>query len=60
MDDRVLRKVIRDTELIKMERMAAAISDNRYRDLWKEIEKIKGRNTLCSNNVDGKSVVRKT
>ena len=31
---RVLRKVIRDTELIKMERMAAAISENRYRDLW--------------------------
>ena len=25
-----------------------------YRDLWKKIKKIKGRNTLCSNNVDGK------
>ena len=22
--------------------------------VWKEIKKIKGRNTLCSNNVDGK------
>ena len=37
-----------------MERMASAISDNRYRYLWKE-KKIKGRNAVSANIVDDKS-----
>ena len=36
-----------------MERMAEAIADNRIRDLWKEVKKIKGRNNVSPANVDG-------
>ena len=37
--------------------MGAAICDNtcRYRDLWKDVKKIKGKNNLCANVVDGLS-----
>ena len=33
--------------------MADAIVDNRTRDLWKEVKKIKGRNNASPANVDG-------
>ncbi len=36
-----------------MERMAEAISDNRTRDLFKELSKVKGRNNFAPSNVNG-------
>ena len=39
--------------MVKMEKMAEALSKNNYRDLWKEVKKIKARNrTTC---IDGHS-----
>ncbi len=38
-----------------MERMASAIANNRTLDLWKEIKKIKCRNNVTSDSVDGAS-----
>ncbi len=44
---------MKNCDKILMERMAEAISDNRTRDLFKELSKIKGRNKFAPNNVDG-------
>lgn len=54
---RALRHVIKDGDSIKMERMAQAIIDNRTRDLYTEVRKIKGRNNFAPANVDGYSNV---
>ena len=52
---RALKRIIRECELVKIERMAEALSRNNYRDLWKEIKKIKGRNKNCSRCIDSQS-----
>ena len=52
---RAVRKVIRDSDMLRMESMGAALCDNRYRDLWKEVKKLKGKTNLCANIVDGLS-----
>ena len=49
------QKVIRESDMVKMEKMAEALSKNNYRDLWKEVKKIKGRNRTCTNCIDGHS-----
>ena len=48
-----VRQVLKESNVIRMERMADAIVDNRTRDLWKEVKKIKGRNNASPANVDG-------
>ncbi len=50
---RAVRYVMNNSDRIKMTRMAEAISENRDRDLWSEICKIKGRNNKLPTNVDG-------
>ena len=50
---RAVRQVLKESNVIRMERMADAIVDNRTRDLWKEVKKIKGRNNVSPVNVDG-------
>ena len=52
---RAVKKVIRESDMVKMEKMAEALSKNNYRDLWKEVKKIKGRNRTCTNCIDGHS-----
>ncbi len=49
---RAARNVMKNCDKIRMERMAEAISDNRSRDLFKELFMIKDRNNLASSNVD--------
>ncbi len=44
---------MKNCDKVHIERMAEAISDNRTRDLFKELSKIKGRNNLAPSNVDG-------
>ena len=36
-----------------MERMAEAIENNRTRDLWEEVNRMKGRNRFVATNIDG-------
>ncbi len=43
---------MKNCDKIHMERMAEAISDNRTRDLFKELSKIKGRNNFAPSNID--------
>ncbi len=44
---------MKNCDKIRMERMTEAISDNRTRDIFKKLSKIKGRNNFAPNNVDG-------
>ncbi len=48
-----VRKVIKNENLIRSEKMAEAIVDNRSRDLMREARKIKGNNNLKPGNIDG-------
>ena len=41
---KAVRGVIKQGDIIRTSKMAEAICDNRYRDLWAEVRKIKGRN----------------
>ncbi len=50
---RLIRFIRKNCDKIHMERMAEAISNNRTRDLCKELSKIKGRNNSAPSNVDG-------
>jgi hypothetical protein len=50
---RAIRHIMKNSDNIRMERMAEAIADNRSRDLWKEVKKIKGRNNFAPANIDG-------
>ena len=52
---RAVKQVIRESDMVKMEKMAEALSKNNYTDLWKEVKKIKGRNGKCTNCIDGHS-----
>ncbi len=53
MNHRAIRHVLKDNDIIRMERMAETIADNRTRDLWKEVKMIKARNnvTYASFNI---------
>ncbi len=44
---------MKNCDKIFIERMAEAILDNRTRDLFEELSKIKGRNNFAPSNVDG-------
>ncbi|KAG1676891.1 SCO-spondin [Nymphon striatum] len=50
---RAIRRIMRDNNKIRMERMTEAIVKSRTRDLWKEVRKIKGRNGAISASIDG-------
>ena len=50
---RAVKKVKKDRDNVRMEKMAEAISNNNMRDLWSEISKIKGRNNIVASNIDG-------
>ena len=50
---RAIRQIVKDSEKIRLERMAEAIADNRTRDLWNEVRRIKGRNNIAPCKVDG-------
>ena len=44
--------VLRNQEKLSAERMAEALSENRARDMWTEIKKVKGGSRLGPNQVD--------
>ncbi len=44
---------MKNCDKIRMERMAEVIFDNRTRDPFKELSKIKSRNNFAPSNVDG-------
>ena len=48
-----IRQIIKRDDLIRTTRMAEAICDNRTRDLWAEVRKIKGRNKCQPSSIDG-------
>jgi len=48
-----LRQVHRDNTEIINNRIAAALSDNRHRDLWSEIKRIRHNKSTVSCFVDG-------
>jgi exonuclease III len=50
-----VRFVKRNADMIKMEKMAEAISCNNSRDLWKEVKSVKGSNSTLSSCIDGVS-----
>ena len=50
---RAVRNVIRESDKIRMEKMAEAILGNKSRLFWSEVNKIKGRNNVQSGIVDG-------
>ncbi len=50
---RAVRSILKNRNLIKSEKMADAIADNRTRDLVKEARKIKSRYNFKPTNVDG-------
>ena len=50
---RAIRHTVKDQDKFRMTKMAEAISENRRRDLWKEVKKIKGRNNFSPSHVDG-------
>ena len=50
---KAVREILRKNDVLKMERMADAISNNKSRDLWKEVKKIKGRNCNIAGSIDG-------
>ena len=50
---KAVRQVLRNADVTRMERMAQALSENRSRDLWKEVKKIKGRNNIMPCSIDG-------
>ena len=44
---------MREDDIIRTTTMAEAISENRNRDLWSEVRRIKGRNQFLPSNIDG-------
>ena len=50
---KAVRGVIKQGDIIRTSKMAEAICDNRYRDLWAEVRKIKGRNKFLPSSIDG-------
>ena len=50
---RAVRHIMREDDIIRSTKMAEAISENRNRDLWSEVRRIKGRNKFLPSNIDG-------
>ena len=50
---RAVRHIIREDDRIRTTKMAEAISENRNRDLWSEVRRIKGRNKFLPSSIDG-------
>lgn len=50
-----VRFVVKNNNIIRSQKMAEAIADNRTRDLFKEAKKIKGRCKFNPSNIDGAS-----
>jgi len=50
-----IRKARKNEADIVNERFAAALSENRSRDFWKEVKRIRGRSSNISNTVDEQS-----
>jgi hypothetical protein len=49
---KAVRTVKRQSQSIRMSKMGECISNNNSRDLWKEVKRIKGRNSVLPNNID--------
>ena len=50
---RAVRHIMREDDRIRTTKMAEAISENRNRDLWSEVRRIKGRNKFLPSSIDG-------
>ena len=50
---RAVRHIMREDDRIRTPKMAEAISENRNRDLWSEVRRIKGRNKFLPSRIDG-------
>ncbi len=53
----VIRHVEKNSNAIKMQKMAESLLDNRSRDMWAESRKIKGRNNTLPCWIDGGNVI---
>ena len=49
---RAVRHIMRESDRMCTTKMAVAISENRSRDLWSEVRRIKGRNEFLPSSVD--------
>ena len=50
---RAVRHIMREDDIIPTTKMAEAVSENRNRDLWSEVRRIKGRNKFLPSSIDG-------
>ena len=50
---RAVRHMMREDDRIRTTKLAEAISENRNRDLWSEVRRIKGRNKFLPSSIDG-------
>ena len=50
---RAVRHIMREDDIIRITKMVEAISENRNRDLWSEVRRIKGRNKFFPSSIDG-------
>ena len=50
---RAVRHIMREDDRIRTTKMAEAISENRNRDLWSEVRRIKSRNKFLPSSIDG-------
>ena len=50
---RAVRHIMREDDRISSTKMTEAISENRNRDLWSEVRRIKGRNKFLPSSIDG-------
>ena len=50
---KAVRHIMREDDIIRTTKMAEAISENRNRDLWSEVRRIKGRNQFLPSSIDG-------
>ena len=49
---KAVRHIMREDDRIRTTKMAEAISENRNRDLWSEVRRIKGRNKFLPSSID--------
>ena len=50
---KVVTHIMREDDRIRTTKMAEAISENRNRDLWSDVRRIKGRNKFLPSSIDG-------
>ena len=50
-----VRKLKRDSEMLRKRRMAEAVADNKSRDFWSEVKKVNGKRTNYPINVENKT-----